>query len=184
MHPPAKLHLILIGMMGSGKSSVARLLSHQHNIKLIDTDHEIEKHCGCTIPELFSSRGEPAFRELEHELLQQKVTEPNSSIFSTGGGTVILAQNRELLWKSGFVVYLKAEPATLLQRIAHDRNRPLLQQGDPLTTITRLLQERESFYDSAHLTLQVDRMSCRQVASRVWSHFSKRRAKHESSCRP
>jgi len=168
-------HLVLVGMMGSGKSSVGRLLNHQHGIRFLDTDFEVVQRCQCSLPELFASKGEAAFRELERDVVRDAVTNEESMIISTGGGTVITPENRDLLWKNGFVVYLKAELDTLLERVSHDTNRPLLKEGDPAETLKKLLLQRASFYDQAHLTLQVDRMNPRLVASRIWSHFSKRR---------
>jgi shikimate kinase len=157
MQPHPHQHLILIGMMGSGKTSVGRLLALNHRLPFIDTDHEIEQQCGCSIPVLFADKGEKVFREIEHELLSKLLQRPDPSIISTGGGCVITEANRLLLWESGFVVYLKADPETLLSRVAHDSNRPLLKEGAPLQTLSRLLEQRAAFYEHAHLTLPVDR---------------------------
>jgi shikimate kinase len=175
MYPRPQQHLILIGMMGSGKTSVGRLLAHAHKLSFLDTDHEIERETGCSIPILFKNQGEEAFREIEAQVLKRIVQRPEPTVISTGGGTIITPANRDLLWDKGFVVYLKADPETLLQRVARDSHRPLLQEGDPLQTLTRLLEARAPFYEHAHLTLQVDRINCRMIAGRIWSHYSKRR---------
>lgn len=174
MHSHQHQHLILVGMMGSGKTSVGRLLALNHQLPFVDTDHEIEQQNGSNIPDIFASKGEPAFREIEHEVLTKVLQRPDPAVVSTGGGIVVTEANRELLWKKGFVVYLKADPETLLKRVAHDSNRPLLKQGDPLQTLTRLLEQRAPLYEHAHLTLQVDRLNCRMIASRIWSHYAKR----------
>jgi len=167
-------HLILIGMMGSGKTSVGRLLAVSHRLPFIDTDHEIEQRAGSSIPDLFAAQGEAAFREIEHKILTTILQGEERAVISTGGGVVVNGANRDLLWKSGFVVYLKADPETLLGRVSHDTNRPLLKQGDPLQTLTKLLEQRAPFYEHAHLTLQVNRLNCRQIAGRIWAHYSKR----------
>lgn len=167
-------HLILVGMMGSGKTSVGRLLALNHRLSFVDTDHEIEQYSGSSIPDLFATKGEQGFREIEHEVLAKVLQKTEPGVISTGGGVVVNEANRILLWKCGFVVYLKADPETLLKRVAQDSNRPLLKEGDPLQTLTRLLEQRAPFYEHAHLTLQVDRLSCRLIAGRIWAHYAKR----------
>lgn len=168
-------HLVLIGMMGSGKSSIGRILNEQHKLPYVDIDYEIQKRMGLSIKELFATKGEAYFRQLEQEMIKETVEKELSSVISTGGGAVVTEESRLILWQNSFVVYLKADVTTLLERLSHDTQRPLLQAGNAEEVLQNLLKNRSEFYEQAHLTLQVDHMNPRLVASRVWSHFSKRR---------
>lgn len=175
MNPIQHKHLALIGMMGSGKSSVGRILNDQHQLPFVDIDYEIQRRTCLSIKELFATKGETYFRQLEHEMIKETAEKEVSSIISTGGGAVVDKENRSILWQNSFVVYLKAEVSTLLERLSHDTQRPLLQEGNAQEILQDLLKSRSEFYEHAHLTLQVDRMNPRLVASRIWSHFSKRK---------
>ena len=138
-------NLILIGMMGSGKTTIGRTLARQLGKSFIDTDEEITKRTGVTIPHIFDIEGEAGFRQRESVVLRE-LTGKNDAVISTGGGVVLAEQNRELLQHNGIVIYLKANVHDLWQRTRHDRNRPLLQADDPYSRLKELLQQRDPLY--------------------------------------
>ena len=118
-------NIFLVGLMGAGKSTVGRILARRLSKRFVDTDHEIEKRNGVTIPVIFEIEGEEGFRRREQELLADLAQE-QGLVLSTGGGIVLKSENREVLRNHGFVVYLNARPELLADRTKHDRSRPLL----------------------------------------------------------
>ena len=165
--PQPLRNIVLVGFMGSGKSSIGRELHQSIGYQLIDTDHIIEDQTGKSIPEIFAQEGEDAFRDMETSLLDDLVLQQTSRrIISTGGGMANRAENRLLLRKLGFVVWLKCSPEKIHQRTSKSKNRPLLQCNDPMQTITELLAVRSPYYQqTAHLEinttdLNLDEISC------------------------
>ncbi len=142
-------NVILIGFMGCGKSSVAVKLSYRLKQPVTDMDRWIEKKRGKTISEIFAQEGEDAFREMETDALRQLKETSKNQVISTGGGVAIREENRALLKEIGKVVYLRAKPETLYERVKEDRSRPLLQCEDPLERIKTLLSERKEAYEAA-----------------------------------
>jgi shikimate kinase len=165
---PAKRHLVLIGMMGSGKSSVGRALAARTGAPFLDTDAMIEGHCRKRITEIFEELGEAKFRVMEQDTVCQAAEEETPSILSTGGGAVTTAANREALWRRGHVVYLHAPPKVLFDRLKRDTSRPLLKQADPLSVLQALWESRRAHYEAADLTVDVSRVRIRAVAEEVW----------------
>ncbi|MDG1358152.1 MAG: shikimate kinase [Akkermansiaceae bacterium] len=164
--PPLQ-NIVLVGFMGSGKSSIGRELHHNLGYELIDTDQVIEQQSGKTIPEIFEQRGEAVFRNYETELLEHlKDKQTSQHIISTGGGMICSPKNRILLRELGFVVWLQCSSQEILERTSQNKNRPLLQCDDPLHAIKNLLKERSPFYqETAHLEvnttgLSLDEVSC------------------------
>lgn len=155
--------IILIGPMGSGKSTIGRLLSKRLGMTFVDSDREIEARSGADIPWIFDLEGEAGFRERETAVLADLV-EQGSQVIATGGGAVIRPENRDLLKTGGQVVYLQTSVEQQLARTAKDRNRPLLQGPDPEGTLRRLASERRPFYEqTAHLTIDTNGLSPRAV---------------------
>lgn len=146
-------NIILVGFMGTGKSSAGRLVAERTGMQFIDMDEEVAVREGMTVPEIFSSRGEPAFRELERALVKE-LSQRQGLVISTGGGIVLNPDNIRDFSASGTVICLKAEPEEILKRVGHDTNRPLLQGGDRLARISELLARRKPLYDT--IPLQVD----------------------------
>lgn len=143
-----KLHsgnLILVGMMGSGKTTMGRALARHLGKAFVDSDEEIQKRTGVTIPHIFDVEGEAGFRQRESAVLRDLLGRDNM-VLATGGGAVIAEQNRELLRQNGIVIYLKASVHDLWQRTRHDRNRPLLQTADPHAKLTQLHDQRDPLY--------------------------------------
>lgn len=146
-----KKHIFLIGMMGTGKTTIGKKLARHIQLPLVDMDHQLESRWGFSISEFFERYGERDFRKAESDLLRELITRP-ASVIITGGGIVIKPENRDLMTKNGWVIQLTAHPDELIRRLANDQSRPLL-KGDPSTKIKRLLKEREKLYQFAHLTI-------------------------------
>lgn len=160
-------NIILIGFMGTGKSTIGRNLSQTFGYPLIDTDHQIAEEQGRTIPQIFADEGEEAFRAMETTLLKS-FSRHSGHIISTGGGIIGLAKNRALLHELGYVVWLKASPAEILDRTARNSNRPLLNNDDPEGTIRRLLRVRTPLYkETAHLCIETDNLNFDEVTAGI-----------------
>ncbi len=141
------MNIILIGFMGSGKSSMGIRLSYQMKQPYIDTDKEIERTSGKKISEIFEQDGEPAFRQMEHDMIMSYLEKGvRNHVISTGGGLAVNEDNWEPLKKLGVVVWLRIRPETVMERLAGDKNRPLLQTEDRETRIRELMEYREPFY--------------------------------------
>ena len=142
-------NIVLIGMMGCGKTSVGQVVSQYLKLPFIDTDTMIEDRTKMTIPHIFEQYGESYFRSVESEIARQAATCTNT-VIATGGGIVKNPQNMALLGTSGFVVYLRCSPRQLYERTAEDHNRPLLntaeKQEERLTKLEELLANREPLY--------------------------------------
>ncbi|MGA7751062.1 MAG: shikimate kinase [Gallionella sp.] len=138
-------NLILVGMMGSGKTTMGRALSKHLGKFFVDSDEEIIKRTGVTVPHIFDIEGESGFRLRETAAIRDLVGRDNM-VLATGGGAVLEEQNRAMLQQNGIVIYLKASVHDLWQRTRHDRNRPLLQTKDPHAKLTELFQQRDPLY--------------------------------------
>jgi shikimate kinase/3-dehydroquinate synthase len=131
--------------MGAGKTTVGRALAKRLNKQFIDSDHEIEARTGASIPLIFEIEGESSFRQREAEVIQD-LTNRENVVLATGGGAVLNAESRSYLKTRGTVIYLRASVNSILQRTTHDKNRPLLQSGDPRKTLEELSKTREPLY--------------------------------------
>jgi len=139
-------NIVLVGPMGSGKTTVGRRLAHELNQVFFDTDHEIIDKTGVTIDHIFDIEGEEGFRERESKILEN-LCQMSNIILATGGGIVILSKNRKILKNSGLVVYLSSSVNQLLKRTAKSKTRPLLENSsDRRKTITELLEARDVYY--------------------------------------
>jgi len=155
--------LILIGLMGSGKSSIGRRLSTHLNLPLIDLDDTIVAKAGLSIPEIFAQQGENEFRKLETEALRETIAQ--HAVVATGGGVVLTKENRALLKTSGVpVIWLKASPEFLANRIEGDTNRPLIASGNTLEKLRELSEIRNPLYtECADFILPRDEMDKQQA---------------------
>lgn len=152
-------NLILVGMMGSGKTTMGRILAKHLGKVFVDSDEEIQQRTGVTIPHIFDIEGEPGFRQRETAAIRNLVGRDNM-VLATGGGAVLTEQNRVLLQQNGIVIYLKASVHDLWQRTRHDRNRPLLQTADPQAKLTELHHARDPLYQQvADIIIQTGRQS-------------------------
>jgi shikimate kinase len=171
MKPPDSVpnNLVLIGFMGCGKSTVGRELHRNLNYLLLDTDHEIERRAGCAIRRIFETEGEPAFRDMETALLREladdSANDAPPKIISTGGGICGRAENRELLRRLGYIVWLHAPVDVIVERTARSQDRPLLDTPDPRARIITLMAEREPHYrETAHLDIDTTGLDFKEIA--------------------
>lgn len=152
-------NLILVGMMGSGKTTMGRALAKHLDKDFVDSDEEVQRRTGVTIPHIFDVEGEAGFRQRETAALRDLVQRGNM-VLATGGGAMLVEQNRALLQQNGIVIYLKASVHDLWQRTRHDRNRPLLQAVDPRAKLTELHQQRDPLYmQGADIVMQSGKQS-------------------------
>lgn len=159
-----KKNIVLVGFMGSGKSTTGIRLSYRMRRCVVDTDKLIERRQGKKISEIFAAEGEEYFRDLETELLQELVEKLQYHIISVGGGTPIREENRQLLQGLGTVFYLKASPESIYERIKHDKSRPLLQCENPMERIRDLLTKRDEYYENcADFILDTDALSMDEI---------------------
>jgi len=139
-------NIVLVGPMGSGKTTVGRRLAHKLNKDFFDTDHEIIDKTGVTIDHIFDIEGEEGFRERESKILEN-LCQMSNIILATGGGIVILPKNRKILRNTGLVIYLSSSVDQLLRRTAKSKTRPLLEKStDRKKTITELVEARDVYY--------------------------------------
>jgi len=144
--------LVLVGMPGSGKSSIGRRLGQRLGLDFSDADVEIEQAANMTIPELFQTKGEAEFRKGEQKVIA-RLLDTGPHVIATGGGAFMNAETRERVRKNGISIWLKADIDTLLKRVRRKSNRPLLQNADPEGTLRNLLAAREATYAEADLTV-------------------------------
>lgn len=156
-------NLIMVGLMGSGKTTIGRALARHLGKEFVDSDEEIQKRTGVTISHIFDIEGEAGFRHRETAAICDLVCRDNM-VLATGGGAVLAEQNRELLQQNGIVIYLKASVHDLWQRTRHDRNRPLLQTADPHAKLTELFQQRDPLYrEVADIVIQSGKQSAQTL---------------------
>lgn len=157
-------NLVLIGFMGSGKTSIGLKLSYRMRMPVEDTDKLIERREGRSINEIFADDGEEYFRQLETELLEELRVKSRGKIFSVGGGTPVRPENRTLLKQLGTVIYLRVQPETVYERLKNDTSRPLLQCDEPLQRIRELLDYRKEAYEAcADIVIDVDDMDMESI---------------------
>lgn len=156
--------IVLIGFMGSGKTSVGLRLSYKQRRPVEDTDKMIERREGMSVSEIFAGKGEAYFREKETELIRELVEKNRQGIFSVGGGTPLNPRNRELLRRLGTVVYLRVRPETVYERLKYDDTRPLLRCDHPEERIRVLLESRREAYEAcADITVDVDELEIDEI---------------------
>ena len=171
----ANLRLFLIGPMGSGKSTVGRHLADLLACSFIDSDAEIESRAGADIPWIFDVEGEAGFRRRETTVLKDLVEHP-AAVIATGGGTVLAAENREMMARAGVVVFLNVSVAQQLKRTGSGEGRPLLQRGGREETLKQLMAEREPLYRAlADVIISAGVGNARRVARQTEAVLRERR---------
>jgi shikimate kinase len=167
---PAEVNLYLVGFMGTGKSTVGRAVAARLGFQLLDSDHEIERAQGRTIPEIFAQDGEPAFRAMERAFIETG-HHGERTVVSCGGGLVVQPGMLEALRARGVVVCLHASLATILARTSRNRNRPLLEVENPEERIRTLYASREPIYRQAGTMVLTDARPLGEIVAhviRVW----------------
>ena len=164
---PSHALISLVGLPGSGKSTVGRQLARRLALPFFDSDHVIEQRLGCSIREFFEREGEIRFRDVEEAVLDE-LTQGPACVLSTGGGSVLRATNRAHLRERGQVVYLRSTPEEVYRRLRHDRNRPLLQVADPLQRLRDLYAVRDPLYrETAHFVVETGRPSVSTLVNMI-----------------
>lgn len=145
-------HIVLVGLMGAGKTSVGKRLAAAMGLNFVDSDHAIEESARMTIPEIFATRGEAEFRAGERKVIARLLSEA-PQVIATGGGAFMDEETRARIAEYGISLWLKAELPVLMKRVMRRNNRPLLQNGDPETTMRGLIEKRYPTYAQADVTV-------------------------------
>lgn len=152
---PIPKTLVLIGLMGAGKTSIGKRLATRLGLPFVDADHEIERAAGCTIQEIFDRFGEAGFRDGERRVIARLLDQP-VQVLSTGGGAFMDEVTRQTIRERGISIWLRADLDLLVHRTARRDHRPLLRQGDPRAVLARLMEVRYPIYAQADLTVDSD----------------------------
>lgn len=151
------MRLTLVGLPGSGKSTVGRQLARRLGLPFSDSDHVIEQRIGCSIRSFFEREGEEAFRDIEEQVIGE-LCAGGPGVIATGGGAVLRPANRERLRAAAQVFYLRSTPEDVFRRVRHDKGRPLLQVDDPLKRLRELFAQRDPLYrETAHFIIETGR---------------------------
>jgi shikimate kinase len=171
--------VVLVGLMGAGKTSIGRRLAARLGLPFRDADHEIETAAGCTIPEFFERHGEAEFRKGEHKVIARLLTEEPVHVLATGGGAYMDPATRRLIRDHGISIWLRAGLDLLVERTGRRNNRPLLRKGNPRETLARLMEQRYPVYAEADITVDSDEAPPEAAAARVLealrTHLAQRR---------
>lgn len=159
-------NIILIGFMGTGKTTVGKIVAQKLGLDFIDTDKEIVSATGLSIVDIFQRYGEIRFRS-EESAAVRRIAEMNNKVVATGGGVVLNSENIEVLRENGIIIALESSPEVILERISRKNTRPLLQQGNPLETIKKLQSEREALYKQAPNIIETSYLTLDEVVSKV-----------------
>lgn len=157
IHPfkPSKT-IVLIGLMGAGKTTIGRRLAKKLGLRFRDSDDEICAAAGCSIPDIFEIHGEAIFRDLELRVLDRLMSEKEPYVLATGGGAWMTEAVRNLIKEKGVSVWLKADLEVLLDRVSRKNNRPLLERGDKRAILEKLMHDRYPVYAQADLVIESD----------------------------
>ena len=172
---PAK-NIFLVGFMGAGKTAVGKVLAGKTGYEYRDADKLAETEAGMTVTEIFAARGEEGFRELESGILAA-LAEGERQVISTGGGAVTRPANMDAMRKGGVIVYLKASPETIYERVKHSKTRPLLQVENPFERIKELLSARARLYELADVSVTTDGRAPVDIADEIMGLLASRGAK-------
>ena len=167
--------VVLVGMMGAGKSSIGRRLAAVLDIPFRDADTEIEQAAGMSIPDIFESKGEPYFRAGEARVIA-RLLDGGPQVLATGGGAFMNEATRAATREKGVSIWLKADLDVLLRRVKRRADRPLLKNGDPAATIEKLMAERDPFYAQADLTVSSRDVPHEAIVTEIVSMLAERLA--------
>lgn len=166
----SRRNIVLMGFMGTGKTTVGRILADRLGMAFVDMDRLIESRERRAIADIFARDGEPAFRRMERALVQELAAQ-GGQVIATGGGVVLNPQNVADYGRTGLVVCLMAEPAIILSRVLDETHRPLLEGGDKAQRIVSLLETRRPLYEAIPNRVETSRLSAAEVADRIESLY-------------
>lgn len=169
--------LVLVGLMGAGKTSIGRRLAHRLGLPFVDADQEIEKAAGCSINDIFDRYGEASFREGERRVIARLLDQP-PHVLSTGGGAFMAPDTRALIAERALSVWLRADLDLLVARTARRDTRPLLRGGNPRDVLARLIEERYPIYAQAHITIDSGDRPAEATVDRVLAAIDQHLAAH------
>lgn len=167
-----KRHLILIGFMGTGKTTVGKALAPILELPWVDTDQSLVEQWGFSIAEYFQCYGEASFREAETAKLKE-LLQSTPSVITTGGGIVLKRENQDLMKKYGWVIHLHADPEEIIRRVRNDLERPLL-KGDTRQKVLQLYEERTGKYDFADLTIDTTMRPIEEIVEQIHLFWNKK----------
>jgi shikimate kinase len=150
-----KKPVVMVGLMGAGKTKIGGLLAESLGLPFVDADHEIEIAAGCTIADIFETHGEPAFRDLERKVIARLLSE-ELKVIAPGGGAVMNEETASLIWDKSLSIWLKADLDVLVERTSRNANRPLLKTGNPRDILANLMEKRHPVYAKADITVETD----------------------------
>ena len=165
---PKGRSLVIVGLMGAGKTCIGRQIAQHFDIPFVDADREIEDAAGCCVADIFELYGEAAFRDGERRVIK-RILEGDPCILATGGGAFMNAETRNMIAKTGTSLWLKAGVDVLIKRTTGRKHRPLLNQGDPAKTLRKLVEERYPIYENADITVETHDESLDATVKRVIS---------------
>ncbi len=166
-------NIILVGLMGAGKTTVGRALAKKLQRRFIDSDHEIEARTGASIPLIFEIEGEEGFRQREAEVIRDLAAQ-SEIVLATGGGAILRPENRAALKAGGIVIYLRASISSILQRTSHDKSRPLLQTADPRRRLEELTRVREPLYlEVADMVIETGRPNVQSLVQTILTELDR-----------
>ena len=158
--------VVMVGMMGAGKSAIGRRLAHRLGVPFVDADAEIERAAGATIADIFEKHGEAAFRDGERRVIARLLGGP-IGVLATGGGAFMDAETRARIKRRAISVWLKADLETLVERVSRRGHRPLLRNGDPREVLARLMAQRDPAYAEADITVETGHAPAAATVERV-----------------
>ncbi|MCU6498187.1 bifunctional shikimate kinase/3-dehydroquinate synthase AroKB [Rugamonas sp. A1-17] len=175
-------NVFLVGLMGAGKTTIGRILARKLGLRFIDSDHEIEARTGASIPWIFEIEGEQSFRRREADVIRE-LTAQQELVLATGGGAILNADSRAYLKSRGTVIYLRATVNSILQRTAHDKNRPLLQTADPRKKLEELMAVRDPLYmEIADIVIDTGRPNVQSMVQSILTQLETRACEASPNC--
>lgn len=172
--------VVLVGLMGAGKSNIGRRLAQKLGVPFVDADTEIELAAGRTIPEIFEDLGEPAFRDGERRVIRRLLTDDPPHVLATGGGAFMAPDTRALIKERGHSIWLNADLDVLFERVSRRSNRPLLKTADPKATLAALMEERSPVYAEADLSVRTARAAIEVTVDLVYKALCQYLAESQS----
>jgi len=164
--------IVLVGLMGSGKSRIGQEVARLLKLSFVDADREIELAANCTVSEIFEKFGEKEFRKREKQIMERLLS-GKAMVLASGGGAFIQPEIREVIKQKAISIWLKTDLDTLVERTSHKNHRPLLKKGDPAVLLRELMEVRHPIYAEADITVVTDRKTPQDVAFRIKSELDR-----------